>query len=135
RLVFMVMIESDHPEVVVLTPQVVIEAREDFTAIGQAYIRVEGRQVDSEGVIAAYPNGNKAMALIRVRSKKEIIIEPPPPPKRGGFVRDIKFDDRTDPRQRVFFDRINSNSMKITSSPRRTPTHLDQHACRSRWSH
>jgi hypothetical protein len=72
-----VTIESDSPEVVVLTPQVVIEAREDFTAIGQAHIKVEGRQVGSEGVITAYLNSNKAIALVQVRSKKEIIVDPP----------------------------------------------------------
>lgn len=113
-----VTIESDSPEIVVLTPQVVIEAREDFTAIGQAHIKVEGRQVGSEGVITAYLNDNKAIALVQVRSKKEIIIEPPQPtPKKGGLFRDIKFDDRTDPRQRVYFDRLNSNIIIATAAP------------------
>jgi hypothetical protein len=121
-----VMIESDNPEVVVLTPQVVIEAREDFTSIGQAHIKVEGRQVGSEAVITAYLNDNKAMAIVQVRSKKETTIDPPPTPKKGGLFRDIKFDDRTDPRQRVFFDRINSNIIIATAAPS-VKIYLDKH--------
>ena len=44
----LVTIESNNAEVTVLTPQVRIDAREDFTGIGEAKIELEGRQVGAE---------------------------------------------------------------------------------------
>src|SRR5574341_1249912 len=68
---------SDTAEVVVLTSRAVIEPRDDHPEIGQARIKVEGRQVGSEGVITAYLNGHKATALVQVRSRKESISAAP----------------------------------------------------------
>jgi anti-sigma regulatory factor (Ser/Thr protein kinase) len=107
---------SDNPEITVLTPQVVIEARDDDPTIGQARIKVEGRQVGSEGVITAYVKGHKALALVQVRSKKETIAASPSRSRSGLFM-DIHFDDRMDPRQRVYFDRVNSSIVIATAAP------------------
>jgi hypothetical protein len=56
------------------------------------------------------------MALVQVRSKKEAITAAPSP-NRGGLFTDIRFDDRTDPRQRVYFDRVNSSIVVATAAP------------------
>jgi hypothetical protein len=107
---------SDTAEIVILTSRAVIEPREDNPKVGQARVKVEGRQVGSEGVITAYLNGHKAMALIQVRSKKETIA-PAPSRKHTGLFTDIHFDDRTDPRQRVYVDRVNSSIVVATAAP------------------
>ncbi|MBI5841088.1 MAG: ATP-binding protein [Chloroflexi bacterium] len=107
---------SDTPEIIVLTPHVVMEPRADNPTVGFARVKVEGRQVGSEGVITAFFEGHRAMALVQVRSKKESITAPPSK-ERGGLFTDIHFDDRTDPRQRVYFDRVNSSIVIATAAP------------------
>jgi hypothetical protein len=109
-------IVSDTAEIVVLTPEAVIQPREDAPAIGEAHVKVEGRQVGSVGVITAYLNGHKALAFVQVRSKKET-IETTPVSRPTGLFTDIRFDDRTDPRQRVYFDRVNSSIVVATAAP------------------
>jgi hypothetical protein len=107
---------SNNPEIVVLTPQVTMEAYKDSPTMGHARIKVEGRQAGSEGTITAYVKGHKASALVQVTSKKEITT-PLPSANRGGLFTDIRFDDRTDPRQRVYFDRVNSSIVVATAAP------------------
>lgn len=107
---------SDNPEIIVLTPEVEIEARDDNPTIGQARVKLEGRQVGSESVITANFAGRRAMALAQVRSRKESIPFTTSTIRTGLFT-DIKFDDRTDPRQRVFFDRVNSSIVVATAAP------------------
>ncbi len=109
-------IESDAAEVIVLTPEVAIQPREDAPTIGKALVKVEGRQVGSVGVITAHLNGHKAMAFVQVRSKKETIADTSLRRQTGLFT-DIRFDDRTDPRQRVYFDRVNSSIVVATAAP------------------
>jgi hypothetical protein len=109
-------IASDTAEIVVLTPEAVIEPREDAPTIGEARVKVEGRQVGSVGMITAYLNGHKALAFVQVRSKKET-IETEPLRRPTGLFTDIRFDDRTDPRQRVYFDRVNSSIVVATAAP------------------
>ncbi len=111
-----VFIVSDSAEIIVLTPKVAIEAREDDPTVGQARIRVEGRQVGSEGVVTAYVGAHKARALVQVRSRKETIPLAPAASRHGLFT-DIRFDDHTDPRQRVYFDRVNSSIVVATAAP------------------
>jgi hypothetical protein len=107
---------SDNPEILVLNPRVSIEVREDHPSIGHARVDVIGRQVGNEGVITAYVDGYRATALVQVRSRKEAIHIPPS--KRGNTLfSDIRFDDRTDPRQRVYFDRVNSDIVVATAAP------------------
>jgi len=107
---------STNPEIIVLTPQVLMETYKDSPTVGHARIKVEGRQVGSEGTIVAYIKGNKATALVQVTSKKEVVV-PAPTASRGGLFTDIRFDDRTDPRQRVYFDRVNSSIVVATAAP------------------
>jgi hypothetical protein len=107
---------SDNPEIAVLTPQVTIEAREDHPSIGQARVKLEGRQVGSASVITAFYAGRRAIALAQVRSRKEAIPTTPLTIHSGLFT-DIRFDDRTDPRQRVYFDRVNSSIVVATAAP------------------
>lgn len=112
----MVFIVSDSPEIIVLTPKVAIEPRDDDPGVGQARVRVEGRQVGSEGVVTAYVGAHKARALVQVRSRKETL---PVAPASGGsgLFTEIHFDDHTDPRQRVYFDRVNSSIVVATAAP------------------
>jgi hypothetical protein len=107
---------SDTAEVVVLTPEAVIEPREDIPTIGEARVKVEGRQVGTVGVLTASLNGYKAIAFVQVRSKKETLATTPLKRHTGLFT-DIRFDDRTDPRQRVYFDRVNSSIVVATAAP------------------
>jgi hypothetical protein len=107
---------SNSPEVIVLTPQVVIQPHKKDPAIGEARVRVEGRQVGGEGVLTAYLARLKAEALVQVHSKREKMIAAPTRSSRALFT-DIHFDDRMDPRQRVFFDRVNSSIVVATAAP------------------
>jgi hypothetical protein len=107
---------SNSPEVIVLTPQVVIQPFKNDPRIGQAKVRVEGRQVGGEAVLTAYLARLKAEAMVQVHSKKEKTIAAPTRGSRALFT-DIRFDDRMDPRQRVFFDRVNSNIVVATAAP------------------
>ncbi len=113
----LVTIESSSPEVTILTPQVVIQPRQDFTGVGQARVELEGRQVGTEAIITARVSGFKCEALVKVVSKKE----PPPPPKpeknKGGLFRDVKFDPRAEPKQRVHFDREKAQIVVATKAP------------------
>lgn len=111
-----VFIVSDNPEVDVLTPKVRIEAAKDHPHIGIARIQVEGKQVGNEGVVTAYSGDQKAQAVVQVRSRKEDVDETPAR-KHHGLFNDIRFDDRMDPRQRVYLDRVNSSVVIATAAP------------------
>jgi hypothetical protein len=107
---------SNSPEVIILTPQVVLKPHKTDPTILEARVKVEGRQVGGEGMVTAYLGRNRAQAMVQVHSKKETI---PSPPMRGSNVlfTDIRFDDRTDPRQRVYYDRVNSSIVIATAAP------------------
>ena len=107
---------SNSPEIIVLTQQVVIQPHKSDLRIGQARVRVEGRQVGGEGTVTAYLGKYRAEALVQVRSKKESMIIMPSKSSNALFT-DINFDDRTDPRQRVYFDRVNSSIVIATAAP------------------
>jgi len=111
-----VLIVSDNPEVDVLTPKVFIKAIKDHSNVGVAKIQVEGKQVGNEGVVTAYVGDQKAKAVVQVRSRKEA-IEDTQPKKHHGLFTDIRFDDRLDPRQRVYLDRVNSTIVVATAAP------------------
>jgi hypothetical protein len=111
-----VFIVSDNPEVDVLTPKVKIEASEGHPQIGIAKIQVEGKQVGNEATVTAYLGDNKAQAVVQVRSRKEE-VEEAQPKKHHGLFNDIRFDDRMDPRQRVYLDRVNSSVVIATAAP------------------
>ncbi|HCB01410.1 MAG TPA: hypothetical protein DEP19_03415, partial [Anaerolineae bacterium] len=107
---------STNAEVAVLTPQVTFKPNKNDTSILEARIKLEGRQVGSEATIVAYLGKNRAQANVQVHSKKETLIAPP---TRGSsaLFNDIRFDDRTDPRQRVYYDRVNSSIVIATAAP------------------
>jgi hypothetical protein len=111
-----VFVVSDNPEVDVLTPKVEIKAVKESENIGIAKIRVEGKQVGSEGLVTAYLSDQKAEALVQVTSRKES-PEDTQPKKHHGLFADIRFDDRMDPRQRVYLDRVNSSVVIATAAP------------------
>ena len=111
-----VFVVSDNPEVDVLTPKVKIEASEGHPQIGVAKIQVEGKQVGNEATVTAYLGDNKAQAVVQVRSRKEE-VEEAQPKKHHGLFNDIRFDDRMDPRQRVYLDRVNSTIVVATAAP------------------
>jgi len=109
-------IYSDNPEILVLTREATIEARDDHPSVGHARVDVIGRQVGSEGMITAFVEGHRATAWVQVRSKNEAITAPQSK-KHSGLFTDIRFDDRTDPRQRVYYDRVNSSIVISTAAP------------------
>jgi hypothetical protein len=111
-----VFVVSNNPEVDVLTPKVKIEATKEHPNIGIAKIQVEGKQVGNEGIVTAYLGDNKAQAVVQVRSRKEE-VEETQPRKHHGLFTDIRFDDRMDPRQRVYLDRVNSTIVVATAAP------------------
>lgn len=111
-----VFVVSDNPEVDVLTPKVQIHASKDHPEIGIAKIQVEGKQVGNEGVVTAYSGDQKAQAVVQVRSRKED-VDDAPSRKHHGLFNDIRFDDRMDPRQRVYLDRVNSTIVVATAAP------------------
>jgi hypothetical protein len=113
----LVTVESNSPEVMVLTPQVVIQAREDFSGVGQARVELEGRQVGTEAIITARVNGLKCEALVKVISKKEPSPSSEPEKKKGGLFHDVRFDPRAEPKQRVHFDREKSDIVVATKAP------------------
>ncbi len=110
-------VESDNEEVRILTPQVAIEAREDFPSIGQARVEIEGGQVGAEVVITARLNGLEANAMVKVISKRE-------PPQitdhhrhSSGLIREVKFDATAEPKQRVRFDWATASIIIATKAP------------------
>ncbi len=107
---------SNSPEVIVSTPQVVLKPNKNDPTIGEARIHVDGRQVGGEGVITAYIGKLRAEAMVQVHSKKETLVAPPTRGSNALFT-DINFDDRTDSRQRVYFDRVNSSIVIATGAP------------------
>jgi hypothetical protein len=111
-----VFVVSDNPEIDVLTPKVHIKTMKDHANIGAAKVQVEGKQVGNEGVVTAYLSDLKAQAVVQVRSRKEA-IEDTQPRKHHGLFTDIRFDDRMDPRQRVYLDRVNSTIVIATAAP------------------
>ena len=111
-----VFIVSDNSEVDVLTPKVQIKAVNDRSDIGIAKIQVEGKQVGNEATITAYLGDHKAQAVVQVRSRKET-PDDTQPKKHHGLFNDIRFDDRMDPRQRVYLDRVNSTIVVATAAP------------------
>jgi hypothetical protein len=107
---------STNAEVAVLTPQVTFKPNKNDSSVLEARIKLEGRQVGSEATIVAYLGKNRAQANVQVHSKKETLVAPP---TRGSsaLFNDIRFDDRTDPRQRVYYDRVNSSIVIATAAP------------------
>jgi len=111
-----VFIVSDNPEVDVLTPKVQVHALKEFPGYGVAKVQVEGKQVGNDAIVTAYLSDKKAQAVVQVRSKKEA-IDDTQPRKHHGLFNDIRFDDRMDPRQRVYLDRVNSTIVVATAAP------------------
>ena len=107
---------SNSPEIIVLNQQVVIQPHKTDDSVGRAHIKVEGRQVGGEGTITAYVGKQRAQALVLVHSKKETMTVAPSRSSNALFT-DVHFDDRTDPRQRVYFDRVNSSIVIATAAP------------------
>jgi len=109
-------IASNSAEIIVLTPTVTLKPHKDDPSVGEALVKVEGRQVGEEGIVTALLGKLHAQAMVQVHSKKETLVEPPTRGKNALF-NDIRFDDRMDPRQRVYFDRVNSSIVIATNAP------------------
>jgi hypothetical protein len=98
-----VAITSENQSISVLTPQITIQANEEFPWLGEARISIEGNQVGAEAILTAEFEGLTANAFVRV-----VIREETPPggeKRRRGLFNEIKFSDTEDPRQRVRYDR------------------------------
>jgi hypothetical protein len=125
----LITIESDSTEVSVITPQVVIEALQDYPNVGEAHVELEGRQVGAEAIITArlegLLDGPRAEAWVKVISKRVIVLHPRPPQQPRGLFKEIRFDPTAEPRQRVRFDHSNSLIVIATKSPSVAP-YLDE---------
>ena len=126
----LVTIQSDNSEVTILTPQVVIEAREDYPNIGQVRVEIEGRQVGALAAVTATVEGPEknleAEALVKVISKREPVKDPSDHPKgEKGFFKGYRFDSSAEPRQRVRFDRATSFIVIAAKAPSVSP-YLDE---------
>jgi len=113
----MVDISSNTPEVIVVTTQVKLKPNKTDPSVGEATVRVEGRQVGSEGLVTATVGKMHAQAMVQVHSKKSDVLPEPPARSKNMLFNDIRFDDRMDPRQRVYFDRVNSSIVIATNAP------------------
>lgn len=111
-----VKVVSNSAEIIVLTPFVVLKPHKTDPSVGEARVRVEGRQVGGEGIVIATIGKLHTQAIVQVHSKKDVLPEPPTRNKNALF-NDINFDDRMDSRQRVYFDRVNSNIVIATGAP------------------
>lgn len=111
-----VKIVSNSPEIIVLTPYVVLKQHKSDKTVGEVRVRVQGRQVGGEGTITATIGKMHTQAIVQVHSKKDVLPEPAAKSKNALF-NDINFDDRMDSRQRVYFDRVNSNIVIATGAP------------------
>jgi hypothetical protein len=124
-----VTIQSDNPEVTILTPQVVIEAREDYPGVGQARVEIEGRQVGALAAVTAIVEGPEknleAEALVKVISKREPTKEQDGPKGDKGLFKGYRFDSSAEPRQRVRFDRATSFIVIATKAASVSP-YLDE---------
>jgi len=103
---------SDDADFELYNSQAVLEPRDDHADILEARVYIEGRRAGAECVITASAGDRKSEALCRVVTKKA-----PPPPPSGGLIRDVKFDDRSDPRSRVRFDKETGDVLVYTRSP------------------
>ena len=101
----MVTVSSDHPNVSVSAPAVVMEPRDDFEWIVEAAVAVEGVQVGAEAIIVAECEGLASEALVRIIARAESGDQPPQPRRRRGLFGEIRFSEESDPRQRVRYDR------------------------------
>jgi len=110
-------VDSGSDEVLILTPQVTVRAREDYPEIGEARVELEGRQVGAEAVISARVAGLKAEAMVKVISKREPPTNPQPRKHHGGLFRQFKFDASAEPRQRVRFEQATSDIVIATKAP------------------
>ena len=103
----LVNISSENQNVIVATPNVTIELREDFPWIGEAKVIVEGTQVGAESIIVAECEGLTAEALVRVIGREPSIDDEESPDRksrRGGLFNEIRFSEQQNPRQRVRYD-------------------------------
>ncbi len=112
----MIQVTSNSPEIIVVNPEVMLKPNKSDPTVGEARIRIEGRQVGGEGTVTAAIGKMRAHAEVQVHSKKEDLVAPPSKGSNALF-NDIRFDDRTDPRQRVYFDRVNSSIVIATAAP------------------
>lgn len=113
----MVDVSSNSDEVMVVTTQVKLKPHKTDPGVGEAIVRVEGRQVGSEGIVTAQVGKMHAQAMVQVHSKKSDALPEPPSRSKNMLFNDIRFDDRMDPRQRVYFDRVNSSIVIATNAP------------------
>ncbi len=102
----LVTINSDSPNVRVLTPRVVLQPREDHQWLNETKVTLEGIQVGAEAIITAACEGLTAESLVRVIARREPSDNNDDTPrKRRGLFNDIQFSPESNPRQRVRYDR------------------------------
>ena len=99
-------ISSDSLSVLVVTPTVVLQPRDNFPWLNEATVTLEGVQVGAEGIITAECEGLTTEALVRVIAKREPKEENGGRSrKRRGLFNEIQFSEESNPRQRVRYDR------------------------------
>ena len=96
-------IESDNPNVSVLTPEVTLKRRENLEWLCEAEVEVEGVQVGAEATITAYCEGLTCEALVWIVARTDP-TETDPRARRRGLFGEVRFSEESSPRQRVRYD-------------------------------
>lgn len=100
-------IESDNPFIQVSTDKLSFKPHKDYPEISIGRFSVTGKKIIEEGIVGCYLGDYNAYSIVSVvekiennghRKKRKLN------PKSGGFLRDIKSDNRESPTQRVSYD-------------------------------
>lgn len=101
-------IESDNPLIQLDTENLLFKSHKDYPEISVGKFAVTGKKIDEEGIISCSLGDYNAVSIVTVvekletnpskRKKKKLN------PRSGGFLRDIKSDNREAPTQRVSYD-------------------------------
>ena len=96
-------IESNNPNVSVLTPEVTLKSRKDFDWLCEAKVNIEGVQVGADAIITAQCEGLTAEGYVRVVARIDH-DESNTTRRRRGLFGEVRFSEESTPRQRVRYD-------------------------------
>ena len=98
-------VESDNPNVQILTRQVGLTQHPRYSNLYYAPFGVVGRVLGEEACLHARLAENEALALVKVGPQKKKRKGKRPSARKGGFIRDIVPDEEDNPLQRVVYER------------------------------
>jgi len=98
-------VESDNPNVQILTRQVALAQHPRYPNLYYAPFGVIGRILGEEACLRARLAENEALAFVKVGPQKKKRKGKRVSARRGGFIRDIVPDEEANPLQRVVYER------------------------------